>query len=50
MILFIFGFIGMMFAVCGLDSSNSEGCMIACLAGLMLMIVGASQMSDKGEK
>lgn len=50
MFLFICGFIGLMCGVCGLDSANPSGCVIACLAGLMLMVIGAAQMSNKGEK
>lgn len=50
MFLFIIGIFSLMCGVCGLDSANSEGWIIACLAGVILLMVGSAQMSDKGDK
>lgn len=50
MFFFIVGFIAIICGVCGLDSPDINGCVTAIFAGIILLSVGASRMSDKGEK
>lgn len=50
MFFFFVGLLSLMFGICGLDSSEPEGWIVVCLAGVILLMVGSAQMSDKGDK
>lgn len=49
MFFFIVGFVAIICGVCGLDSTEISGCMTAIFAGIIMLIVGASGMGDKGD-
>lgn len=50
MFFFFVGLLSLMFGICGLDSSEPEGWIIVCFAGVIFLMIGSAKISDKGDK